>query len=191
MVIAPQFVIGHIGKTGGDAVKAIISELHLPNVEIVPIAKPQKHNPPNRKDKDLILTIRRLPSRELSVFYHFKNYDKMPTPHEGKDIGQWIIENQIKLEVYAENELKKHTKNGKSPVQYYIRSEHLRDDLANVLSNYYDLTDEQREIISKAKTKPTMTYCRDLNYYFTDDMIKALYDSSPLWSEAEKIAYKV
>jgi len=69
MIIAPSFIISHLGKTGGDAIKDIMRALKLPEIIVVPKQSPLKHLSlvPNDR-QDLILSFRRLPSRVISIF---------------------------------------------------------------------------------------------------------------------------
>ena len=67
MVIGPRFVIGHIGKTAGDAIKQLLQELKLPGVDCFPIESPRKHSTCRQwggglAGRELALSIRRLPA---------------------------------------------------------------------------------------------------------------------------------
>lgn len=75
MIIAPSFIISHLGKTGGDAIKDIMRALKLPEIIVVPKQSPLKHLSlvPNDR-QDLILSFRRLPSRVISIYFHAKHY---------------------------------------------------------------------------------------------------------------------
>lgn len=186
MVEFEDFFIPHIGKTGGDAIKSISKEVGLPIVDIKEDMKKGKHVSPRYLfgKKDMVLSIRRLPFREISKVNQLVYADKVITWDEIGDPAKWILR-----ELQAEREIKNNTDNGNMSVKMFIRSEYLRDDLEKVFSSYYDLSDEQRKIIRTTETKKRLNYCRDIFYWFTPDQIKQLYDQSPVWSKYEKMAY--
>ena len=178
MIRTPHFMICHIGKTGGDAIKQITSRLRLPECEIIAPKNGAKHHARDPRGRDLIMSIRRLPNRELSWYQHMVQYYRKRLPPPATCLLN-------KLD--GEHAITAHLQWGDP--KHYIRSEHLREDLEKVLSIYYDLTDTQRDIIHNAKTKKTMKYNRNLAAYFTDEEIAKLYELSPNWSRCEKEAY--
>jgi len=182
MIESDRFIIGHIPKTGGDAVKQIIESLGLPGVSMNWIGDPKKHDPITEDPgKSYILTLRRLPERELSGYYHC-------VIHEGiepvADPAEWILERCL-----SEEALQRHTLNGLFRPDFVIRSEDLRDDLLAVLRHFYDLTARQEILVQTTPTKGSNVYNRSIEDHFTKDQIQELYNRSPLWREIEEQAY--
>lgn len=186
MIEFEKFFIPHIGKTGGDAIKIIAKKLNLPIINIKEDLKKGKHVPPKHLfgKKDMVLSIRKLPNREISKINQLVYIDKTITWAEVKDPALWILK-----ECQAEKEIKKNTNDGKVKVKYFIRSEYLREDFERVLSKYFKLSQSQKNIIKNTKTKDTLTYCRDVSHWLTDEQVDLLYSLSPIWSKYEKIAY--
>lgn len=182
MIIAPRFTVSHIGRTGGDACKQIVGALCLPGVMVSSIHDPAKHEPAWRPGRDLILTIRRLPARELSDFMARRMVFGLP---------EYPAAEYILRHLNGERSIRVHTGNDTWPVAHYVRSETLRDDVARVLGLYYPLTAEQLRIIRSARTKPPLTYTRDLGRIFSPGQVTELYRGSPVWKKHEDAAYLV
>jgi len=181
MIKTSRFVIPHIGKTGGDAIKLIVARLNLPDIQqLIGVNKPSKHWPVDPQGRDLVLPIRQLPRREISWLMHHKKYGK-----KWRDKGvRWILE-----QLDGERELEKHLSFGVRP-KYYIRSEFLRRDLIRVLRHYYKLTNHQLHLCLKAPTKARIQgYNRRMGSHYRLWQIVKLYDGSPLWSQCERDAY--
>lgn len=186
-VSSPKFVIPHIPKTGGDAIKQIFASLNLPEVAMAPI-NGDKHRPIFPcQDQDLILSFRRLPNRELSLYFHAQNYWKQERAKERYKYDT-ATENILHLST-SEAELTRYLKSGEFRPKYFIRSESLRSDLESVLSHYYELNASQKTIIALQPTKRPMQYNKDIWDYFTEEDVKRLYRRSPLWAEMERAAY--
>jgi hypothetical protein len=179
MIIANQFVIPHIPKTGGDAIKQIVAALRLPEVTVMDITDKRKHDPVDPGERDVVLSIRRLPARELSWLMHVQQcYGK----HSGKGV-------EVLLDLRdGENEISRHLAHGVQPAAY-IRAESLRSDLATILARYYTLTSRQESQIVSTPTKAARKYDHRRASHFTDEQIRELYRRSPTWSEHERRAY--
>jgi hypothetical protein len=187
MILAPRFVIGHIGRTGGDAIKQIVAALNLPEVSVSSIDDPQKHNQPPMDGRDLVLSIRRLPARELSLIEFFAcrpSKRDILARRPGESVGELMLRH-----LNGERMIRRMTRAGTRPVVHLIRSEHLRSDLAAVLGKYYRLNGRRLEAIHATKTKPRLDYKRRLLQRFTKDEIARLYERSPIWSELERRVY--
>ena len=187
MITHPKFVIAHIPRTGGTALKQITATLKLPDIQIISRPHLEQHGTPDLRGRDLILTIRRLPQRELS---HVKLAYQTGTLHltdqrlPNETIGQ--LANRM---LSGEDQIIRMTAAGKNHVTHYIRMERLRDDLTDVLARYFPLTDEQRALIQTAQTQPPLSYDHDIGQYFTAEDIAELYRQSPHWTRHEKRAY--
>jgi hypothetical protein len=186
MIEFEKFFIPHIGKTGGDAIKSICKNLNLKIIDIKEDLKKGKHVPPRHlfDKKDMVLSIRRLPSREISKINQLVYVDKTLT---WKDIGNpstYILD-----KCQAEIEIKRNTNDGQIEVKKFIRSEYLLEDLEQVLSFYFQLNENQKKLIKKIPTKKPLSYERDWFYWFEPEEILELYEKSPVWRKYEKLAY--
>lgn len=180
MIETPRFIIPHIPKTGGDAIKLIVARLGLPDLKLIGVEKPEKHNPKNPDGRDLVLPIRQLPRRELSWLKHNQIYMN----RYGGFGAEFILQ-----ELNGERCINSHLRFGVWP-RFYIRSEFLRRDLVRVLKHYYpELTRRELRVIREAPTKPTMRYNRNLGDHFTFAQMRTLYAESPNWSKCEREAY--
>jgi len=187
MVISPHFVLPHIGKTGGDAIKQIIESLGIVDISISKTTEKNKHRKvfPD-KHQDLVLSFRRLPGRVLSLYYHhklgtttFPNMDLLK-----KDAAEFILKYDV-----SEVDLVRYLRNGELRPKYCVRSENLRSDLEKMLSHYYSLTDEQKALIVSQETKEMNQYDHGIFSHFTQDQLAQLYAKSPVWSEIETQFY--
>ena len=187
MVISPHFVLPHIGKTGGDAIKQIINELGIMDISTSEIGENNKHRKvfPD-KNQDLVLSFRRLPARALSLYYHhkitattFPNMEMLK-----KDAAEFILKYDV-----SETDLVRYLKKGELRPKYCVRSENLRSDLAVMLSQYYSLTDEQRATIVSQQTKAKHQYDHGIFSHFTQSQLAQLYEKSPVWTEIESQFY--
>ncbi len=191
MIESPKFALCHVGKTGGDAIKQICMSLNLPDLNILSTDDPEKHQIVDPGGKDFLMSIRRLPARALSYYYQifFMAHEENPEwnaqlKNYPGGIAGWILDND-----QSETELQLHTHGGKHWPRAYIRTENLRGDLKNVLSQYYALTEQQEALIRVTKTKPKNPYKHDLSEHFSRRQMQALYKKSPLWREFERMAY--
>ena len=187
MVISPHFVLPHIGKTGGDAIKQIINALGLVDISTSDISEKNKHRKvfPD-KHQDLVLSFRRLPARVLSLYYHHKlSTTTFPNMEMLKKEAAEFILKYDKSEV----DLVRYLRNGELRPKHCVRSENLRSDLEAMLSKYYSLTDEQRAIIVSQETKEMNEYDHGIFSHFTQKQLVQLYEKSPVWAEIESQFY--
>jgi len=188
MILGPNFVIGHIQKTGGDPVKQIIKFLALPGVDVPDHAadNPRKHQTFKEAGvldgRQLVLGIRRLPSWEVSAMWQ-------ANLHGGENGEPWPYYNadQLVQHIYGEQLLKKWLDGVE--IAHWIRMEFLREDLHQFLKSQYTLTKDQETTIFSLPTKPLNTYDHDLTTYFDDQHIEKIYKDSPVWAALELKLY--
>jgi hypothetical protein len=185
MVIGPGFVIGHIGKTAGDAVKQIVESLHLPGVTIIPVISPLKHLTFRQwggdlTGRELVLSIRRLPAFLLSQFHH--------RLRDGR-LSQLPAPESMCQDYMADFYIRLYTDDGRLKIDHWLRSESIRPDLAAFLSRHFDLTDGQRGLIETAGTKRAQSYDHDVCVHFTPRHLQTMYAANPLWAEIERRVY--
>jgi len=188
MILGPNFVMGHIQKTGGDPVKQIMKLLALPGVDVPDHAadNPKKHQTFKEAGilggRKLVLGIRRLPSWEVSAMWHSHL-------HGGENGEPWPYYNADQLldHIYGEQLLKKWIDGVE--IAHWIRMEFLREDLYAFLKGEFSLTKEQEATIFSLPTKPLNTYDHDLTRYFNHHHIEAIYKASPVWAALEQKLY--
>lgn len=185
MIIAPQFVMGHIGKTGGDAAKLIVQALNLPGVQIIPVDSPLKHCTFRQwggdlGDRELVLFIRRLPAFVLSQLHHRLmdgRLSELPAP------------DRICQDYMGDFYIRLYTDECRLKIDRWLRCEHLRSDMADYLAGHFDLSDEQRAVIETASTKTQLPYRHDVAAFLQADQVRELYRNNPLWADIEREVY--
>ena len=95
MIIGPDFAIGHISRTGGDAMRAYFRALNMPNVYIQAEENNAKHDPfhsrPDASGKKLyVVMIRKLDEWALSQM------NALYLEESGKWRNSWIKSGCIK-----------------------------------------------------------------------------------------------
>ena len=185
MVIGPRFLIGHIGKTAGDAVKQILQALQLPGVRWIPIESPRKHWTFRQwggdlAGRELALSIRRLPAFLLSQFHHRHLDGRLRAPPTAEVMCQDYL---------ADFYLRLYTDEGRLTIDYWLRSESIRDDLAAFLARHFELTDGQKACIQSAATKSSLPYDHDWRAVFQPAHLRRMYERNPLWADVERRAY--
>ncbi len=185
MVIGPRFIIGHIGKTAGDAVKQIVEALHLPSVSVVPVASPWKHWTFRQwggdlASRELALSIRRLPAFLLSQYHHRLRDGRLPQP---------LIPDEICQDYMADFYVRLYTDEGRLKIDHWLRSESIRADLTALLSRHFQLTEQQKNCIATAATKRKMRYNHDVSTFFTIQQLDSMYARNPLWARIEQQVY--
>lgn len=185
MITTPKFVIGHIPKTGGDAVKQICAAVFETGLEhdysIDSLFSETKHRGFSGDEPCRVLGIRRLPAYALSHAYHrhILGGERLWTPDKTVDVCN------------ADAALKEFTQDFKLDIRYWIRQEFLRDDLIWLFRAFYpaQFSARHRHIINNCPTKSAMTYNHDVSNFFTTEHIYALYERNPRWAELEQELY--
>ncbi|MBI2481673.1 MAG: hypothetical protein HYV60_24415 [Planctomycetia bacterium] len=185
MIIAPRFLIGHIGKTGGDSAKLIVQALQLPDVQMISIDSPLKHCTFRQSGQDLcnrelVLSIRRLPAFVLSQLHHRLmdgRLTKLPAPE--------LICRDYMGDFYVRH----YTDEGQLKIDRWLRCEHLRADLAAYLARHFELSDEQKALLESASTKSRLSYRHEVGAFLQPDQVRELYDNNPLWADIEREVY--
>ena len=175
MVIGNEFVWLHLGKTGGDSTKQMFDCL-TGILFADDKSQKEKHFNMNRTDinpellqnKKIICNIRRLPSWLLSFKQH-----RIATKNDRLTIEQ--------LCNAAENHIKNYTS---VPVDYWLRTEHLPEDFIRVVSNFIEITPQQKSII-----RNTHINHRKYHHILKPDEIKYAYENCPTWKKYEDIVY--
>ena len=185
MVIGPRFVIGHIGKTAGDAIKQLLQTLRLPGVGSFPIESPRKHWTFRQwggdlAGRELALSFRRLPAFLLSQFHHRHLDGRLSEPPSAEQMCQ---------DYAADFYLRLYTDEGRLRIDHWLRSETIREDLLVFLNRHVALTEEQQAAIRSAPTKSSLPYNHDWRAVFQADHLRSMYQRNPLWADVEQRVY--
>lgn len=190
MIWTPHFVIGHIGRTGGDAAKIIIhytlrygGESHElePNLRFTGLFDADKHRPFDGTEPMRVLSFRRLPAFILSIRQHHKVYARV-------DLGDGEACSYL---TNGDDELRRFTADGTWSVDKWLRCEYLRDDICALLTEIYRerFNNKMKAVLYSAETKATVPYNHNVFDFFTSKQLYRLYEKNPRWAEIEYRLY--
>lgn len=186
MITTSHFTVGHIGRTGGDAVKYLIHAALAvdpldPYVVGSSLLDAAKHRAFDGSEKTRVLSIRRLPSYVLGMREHHIVYAR---------VKPWTADFCAEL-TNGDGELKRMTANGAYPVDRWLRCEYLRDDICALLSDVYGaaFNSKLKAILYGAMTKEQLPYDHNVFNFFNAKQLSRLYDVNPCWAALEQKLY--
>lgn len=185
MITCPKFVIGHIAKTGGDAVKQICAAVFESGLEqdyyIDTIFGSTKHRSFTGNELCRVLSFRRLGSFIMSIAYHDHFLGGRPL---------WTPEFCCQLK-NGDDSLNTMTQNYTVLIDKWLRCEILRVDLIDLFKEKYGnmFTERHEQIIYNTPTKHSMSYDHDVYKFFTKNQLQILYENNPQWANIEKQLY--
>jgi len=195
MIETEHFIIPHLPKTGGDVTKQMIEASQVPVVKIC-WGRHDKHATlDDLNGKDLIITFRRLPSRALSLYWHVRlnpqggmreKYFPFGVDHLTETVSQCMLSERCNTH---DKLLACHLKGGRHTPKKILKSETLRDDVYTMMQEYYSLSHIQRNAIRSTVTKRRNEYDSNIGLYLTEDEIRELYRTNPVWTEMEREVY--
>jgi hypothetical protein len=193
MVVSERFVWAHIPKTGGDATATMLRQVPRLIVAQDELDDHAKHGPLERRaeaiaGKALVANTRRLPAWAYSYMRHRERFglppDYEPQGYRGPEV--------VAGEAAADNWL--HEIVGDYEIDFWIRQEHLADDLVSFLSKTADLTDSEAAAIRSVgrvnehgSRLPLLR--RSHKRFFTSAQIETLYANNPRWAAVENRVY--
>jgi hypothetical protein len=191
VVVTKTFVWAHLPKAAGDTVATILA-LFPEIIEFSdPVDSAEKHaffrdRADRVNGRQRILCIRRLPSWQLSraVFKsrHGLHPHYLPLPMESQE--------EMSESVAGDRSLTPYVEGGRVWPDRWIRVEHLVDDVLALLDEHTEVTPAQREqVVNLSPQNVGRNYERDPSAWFTDEMIRRMYEHNPLWQRAEQLAY--
>lgn len=195
MIIGPAFAIGHIPKTGGDALDAWVQSIGDGGLICEGPLAPKKHfafvDRPLGNDKPRkALSIRPLAEWTLSYLHEVTFH-----PEEMKSWGfrrkaDCLRPSAAFLHPYADLRLQE-MRRGAIVTDLLRCGPHLLGDLIVFLNDAFrPLTAGEIERMSAKAVKPPREYNRDLNAWWTDQEIEALYRMNPIWAAVEGLAFR-
>jgi len=190
VVVTKWFVWAHLPKTAGDTVAKILAMFP----EIIDYAdrieSPDKHalfsdRPELVAGRQRVLSIRRLPSWQLSYSVHKSRHgrkpDFRPLPMDSSE--------EMVTSGSADRHLRRFVEYGEAWPDRWIRVEHLVDDVLALLEEHTEVPPKKRKKIQSMKPENVgRNYERNLSAWFTDEMITRMYDHNPLGRHAEELA---
>jgi len=194
VIVGERFVWAHIPKTGGDATATMIQRVPRLVVTADPLGDHAKHlSFHHRREsiagKPLVANIRRLPAWALSYMRHREQYGQWPD----YKLQPYRPAHVVAAESVADEWLDEIV--GGYEVDYWIRQEHLTDDLVRVLGEVAALTEEEEARIRSVGRvnqlhRPRLRYWkRSPERFFKPAHIEKLYANNPRWAAIEGRVY--
>jgi hypothetical protein len=193
MVVSQKFVWAHIPKTGGDSTSAMIQQ--LPRLVVLADHRwdEAKHMSLDKRrgsieGKLLVANIRRLPSWALSHARHLARHGGWPKYEPLGFRPPEVVASESFGDYYL-NEIV-----GDYEIDFWIRQEHLVDDLLRFLRTITTLTtDEEAAIRSVGRLNEQRRGWnprrRSPERFFDQEHVDTLYASNPRWAEVERAVY--
>lgn len=202
MIIGEDFVIGHPGKTGGDAILHLCG--HLSPAHRIHVDRPEdgrKHHYFYRREaeepnlnlsrKAALLSFRRLPSWLVSYHAHFFRQAGLPVDEKQLMRGRipffalnpertrWSYEpGDALLKEFLDR-----------VIEGWIRMEFLKVDLLSMLHRYLALDPEEAGAIREDPFFKSSPPVPGWNPRFGDTEIKRIRRNNPLWTHYETLLY--
>lgn len=187
MVIGERFAWAHLPKTGGDTT----AELFRLFPDVVQFADPNedKHVSFASREREiegrvLVANIRRLPAWTLSWAQW-----RVRTPHADGSFPPFDSPQQMVTTPRADALLADLTGGGRFAVDRWLRAERLAEDFLDFLSDFREVSDEDRSRVSALQRRNTHVYDRKVRHWFTPEQLETLYDTNPRWAAIEERVY--
>ncbi len=191
MVIGERFAWAHLPKTAGSAT----TELFRLFPELIVSGDFEdtndKHDPfAARADairgKTLAMNLRRLPAWVLSRAQHVARWgiypDYQPIPMATPD--------ELATSSFPDDRLSLYTDNGRFMIDHWLRAEWLSEDFLLFISEFTELTEEQRKAVRELGPVNTHEYEHQTERWFTAEQIATLYERNPVWAALERQLYE-
>jgi hypothetical protein len=190
MVIGERFAWSHLPKTGGDATLALFRLfpdliLHADGEDTHDKHALFSERADQVRGKVLAMNIRRLPSWLLSRAHHATKRgrypDYKPLPMESpREMAESTLPDQ---------RLSEFTGRGKFAIDRWIRAESLTDDFLAFISEFTDLSAEERERVLELGRINVLEYDHEVGHWFGEDQIREIYRRNPMWAGVERELY--
>jgi hypothetical protein len=188
MIIGETFAIGHIPKTGGDAIHAWLAQID--GVQVDPVTEARKHDyfwQRGVRKATYALSIRRLPFWALS-YLHELAFHPPAARHYGIPPGD-TVRPEHAFALRPDEYLRQHRLGGRE-IGVWLRMEHLFDDVLRFISEYVQpITPLLRDRLSAVPTKGQRGYNHNVHAHFTPGQIARLYARNPDWAAVEAKVY--
>ena len=189
-MIGEKFAWGHLQKTAGDATLGLFRL--FPDLILFsdPRNVEEKHasfasRAAEIDGKLLATNFRRLPDWTLSWAQHRARYATRPG---GKPVAMNSPHQMVEVP-RADKRLSILTDGSRYHIDRWLRMEQLADDFAAFISEFTDVTSEDRERIAGFEPVNALEYDHDIGHWFTPEQVRRLYRNNPLWASVEERVY--
>jgi hypothetical protein len=190
VVIGERFAWAHLPKTGGMATERLFRIFEQLVVFADPPETNDMHKPFAAREeqiggKVLAMNLRRLPSWALSRAQHVSRWgiwpDYKPLPMDSAE--------QLAQSSFPDSRILIFTANGRFTIDRWLRMEHLAEDFLAFISEFTDVDEERRALVSSMGPVNAQQYQHEISEWFTPDQVLKMYERNPLWTAIERQVY--
>jgi hypothetical protein len=194
MIVGETFVWAHIPKTGGDATTTMIRQ--VPRL-VVMSDHPFDHAKHLSLDlrrgsidgKLLAANIRRLPSWAVSYMHHRAQFGLWPDYEPQGRRSSRAVAGESAADQWLADVI------GDYEIDFWIRQEHLVDDLVRFLRDAAELTSAEEAairsvgLVNEAHSTRFRSWRQSPKRFFSRRQIARLYANNPRWAAIERSVY--
>jgi hypothetical protein len=137
------------------------------------------------RGKMLAMNFRRLPVWVLSRAQHAARWgaypDYVPIPMDTPE--------ELANSSFPDTRIERWTSGGKFKIDRWLRAESLADDFLVFISEFTEVSDEQRREVRELGPVNAHEYDHDLRSWFDAEMIERMYERNPVWAKLEREIY--
>jgi hypothetical protein len=190
MVIGERFVWAHLPKTAGMATARLFKLFPELIVFVDPEDTNDMHTPFSQRaeqirGKQLAMNFRRLPVWVLSRAQHVARWGIYP---DYKPIPIHTPE-QLAESSFPDSRILLYTDEGRIRIDRWLRAESLTEDFLGFITDFTEVTEEQRRRVHDLGPVNTHDYDKDVTSWFGPDLIERMYEANPIWAELEREIY--
>jgi hypothetical protein len=190
MVIGKGFAWAHLPKTAGMATTRLFKLFPDLLVFVDPedtndMHIPFSQRPEQLRGKLLAMNLRRLPVWVLSRAQHVARHgiypDYEPIPMDPPEVLAQSSFPDSRIEIF--------TNRGRIEIDRWLRAESITDDFLTFISEFTDVSAEQRRQVHDLGPVNTHDYDKDVRNWFAPEQIESLYAANPIWAALEREIY--
>lgn len=194
MIVGRNFAIGHIPKTGGDAIHSWCSAVNDDSLIIDPANNGYKHKPFHYRAEAFgksyyVLAIRRLPEWTLSFLHHISQDIGLVQKWGFRSVEESLHPEAAFRQAFADYHLSR--MRAETEITHWLRAgATLLDDLLDTLAEVYrPLTAQDIAKAKAVRVKQPRTYCHDTKAVWTANELETIYRLNPQWSAIENLVF--
>jgi hypothetical protein len=191
MVIGERFAWCHLQKTGGDATLQLFQL--FPGLLVHADARnvQAKHTPFAEREHEvegklLACNIRRLPAWMLSWDQHHSQ--NRSVHRDGRPVLMSSPQ-ELAERPRGDRRLAHLTDGGRFRIDRWLRMERLGGDFTSFISEFTDLSEDERHNISNYPPVNVLDYDHELEHWFTAEQVRLMYATNPVWAALEERLY--
>ena len=128
------------------------------------------------------MNFRRLPMWVLSRAQHVSRWgihpDYKPIPMDPPE--------KLAESPFPDSRIEIFTDEGRIRIDRWLRTESITEDFLGFISEFTDVTDDQRKQVREVDPVNTHDYDKDVMSWFTPDLIERMYAANPRWAGLER-----